>query len=178
MRSWFAVIWLGCSTPSVDASEPRVTTVDPPRAVEAWSLARTDGSTFSEAELLGRTTVVAVGTTRSPSSQRILPVLQQVAQARPELQVLFLTVDPRDDAKSVDDALASGAPSVRGLVGQPSELARAMASLGTSWAPSTTEAGAIDHSTSLVVVDETARVRGYLHRPADAARVLTDLSAL
>ncbi|MEM6930008.1 MAG: SCO family protein [Myxococcota bacterium] len=151
---------------------PRFTVLSEPVTVSGWSLVDLEGQRFTETRMMGRTSLIGVGTSRTAE---VAGVLQQVTSLRPDVQVLFVSVDPRDDPAAIAVMLAD-APAVIGLTGSPADLGRAMASLRTSWAPSTTDPGAIDHSTSLVVVGPSARVRGYLHRPERPTRVVADLA--
>ncbi|MEO0606262.1 MAG: SCO family protein, partial [Myxococcota bacterium] len=158
----------GCAEPVGQAETPRFSVLSEPVTVSGCTLVDLDGQGFTETKMMGRTSLVAVGTTRTAD---VAGVLQQVTVLRPDVQVLFVSVDPRDDPAAIAVMLAD-APAVTGLTGSPADLGRAMASLRTSWTPSTTEPGVIDHSTSLVVIGPSARVRGYLHRPERPTQVV------
>lgn len=182
MVRWLAAAWLGCATPleleADHGSAGRSTVVEPPVEVEGWTLSDIEGVSFTSTNLIGRPTLVAVGGSRSPATGLVLPVLRGVSERRPGVQVVLIAVDPQDDPATLALYLGARAPAVRGLLGAPAALHQAMSSMRTSFAPSTTEPGALDHSTSLVVIDESARVRGYLHRPSDPVQVIVDLDRL
>jgi len=166
---------IGCGTPT-GAPDPTWTArLGPPAA--GWALVDVFGEPFTEADLSSGTAVVAVGSTRTEqTTPRATAVLHAMAQARPGLQVLFVTVDPSDTKAAVVRFLRP-TPTVRGLLPTGDGLHAVMASLGTAWVPSSTEPDRIDHSTSLVVLRDGRRV-GYLHRPTDPERALRDLDRL
>lgn len=163
----------GCGA-SGQAPERTWRALAPPSPVTGWSLRDAAGERFTEADLRGHTTVVAIGSTRGTDA---VPGVLEALAADPELQAVFVAVDPDADSDAVAARLRA-APAVRGLMGDPGAIDHVMASLRTSWAPSTTEPGAIDHSTSLAVIGADGELLGWLHRPDDAARVRRDLDQL
>lgn len=174
----FVVLAFGlaaCSRPEPEApAEATVTVVEAASPLQGWDLTDANGEPFTEAELKGRRTAVVVGTAASKVSRATLSVLGEVMPMLPELHVVFVDVDPTEDAAVLNAMVAAKAPGVRALRGPQRAIDPVMASLRTAYAVSTTAPG-IDHSTSVVLVDERAIVVAYVHRPNDASRVLADV---
>ena len=147
-----------------------------PRPVRDWALERADGAAFSERDLVGRWSVVFVGYTRCPDvCPTTLHALSQSLGGL-DVQALFLSVDP---VRDIDLAtyVSSFHPDLDGLTGTPDAIRHAVDNLGASFAPSDTQPGLIDHSTSLFVIDPTANVVGAVLRPTRPDVVHEDLRA-
>lgn len=148
------------------------------RPIRNWTLKRSDGSGFTERDLVGRWNVVFVGYTRCPDvCPATLSVLASVMDQLPDIQPVFLSVDPERD-QALSAYVSTFHPSLVGLTGSPEALRHASDSLGASFSPSSTQPGLIDHSTSLFVVDPMANAVGVLLRPTRGQGVVEDLRAL
>ncbi len=167
------------ASPRPTALDATWTLAEDPTPVRGWSLARADGAPFRTEDLVGHWSVVFVGYTSCPD---VCPTtLHALAAARstlPDVEVLFLSVDPERDAPGLAAYVGAFDPAIVGLTGDAAAIAHAAASLGASFAPSASDPGLIDHSTSLFVVDPVANVAGYLLRPSDPDRLTSSLRAL
>ncbi|MEE4301941.1 MAG: SCO family protein [Pseudomonadales bacterium] len=138
----------------------------------------TNGVALAE-QLEGRWSLVFFGFTSCPHvCPTTLGALASVAR-RPEgglpddTQVLFVTVDPAvDDQERVSGYLDAFEAGFIGYTGDAAALQAFADDIGAAFAP---EGRAIDHSTSVFVVDPQGRPAGILLRPSDPSRILPDL---
>jgi protein SCO1/2 len=150
-----------------------------------------EGLFFDPARLKGRWSLVFFGFTSCPD---VCPTTLQVlsefshhpASGVPEFgsgvpagatQVVFVTVDPKRDTPSrLKSYLAHFDERFIGLTGSRAAIDRFAAGLGAASASS--DAGGIDHSTSVFALDPQGRLAGVMLRPADPARIVADLNTL
>jgi protein SCO1/2 len=103
---------------------------------QEFALASTQGGTFTQADLLGRPSLVFFGYTFCPD---VCPTTlaettawrAQLGLTAEDLRIIFVTVDPeRDTAEMVKDYVEAFDQSVIGLVGSPEETEKAKAAFG------------------------------------------------
>lgn len=97
--------------------------------------------------------------------------------AAPLPQLVFVSVDPqRDDHDRLSAYLHGFGSEIVGLTGAPGSLHRFAADVGASYRVPADARGAyaMDHSTSVFLVDPNAQVVGTFLRPSDAALVSAD----
>ena len=148
---------------------------EPPRPAPEIKLQGSDGRPFELAQQRGKVVLLAFGFTSCPA---VCPItLGTLAQARRELgaqgaqlQVVFVTVDPeRDDAPRMKAYLAGFDPSFIGATGSAQALGRVYQSLGVQATKVATGSSyAVDHTSSVFLVDRQGRLRGMMPygRPA------------
>jgi protein SCO1/2 len=103
---------------------------------QEFALASTQGGTFTQADLVGRPSLVFFGYTFCPD---VCPTTlaettawrAQLGLTAEDLRIIFVTVDPeRDTAEMVKDYVEAFDQSVIGLVGSPEETEKAKAAFG------------------------------------------------
>lgn len=147
-------------------------------------LTNAEGARFDAERLKGRWSLVFFGFTSCPdvcplTLQVLSAVARDAASGVPAgaTQVVFVTVDPkRDTPARLKAYLAHFDERFIGLTGSRPDLDRFAAELGAGSEAS--GSGAIDHSTSIFVLDPQARLAGVMLRPSDPARIVADLGGL
>jgi protein SCO1/2 len=142
-----------------------------------------DGDVLAPERLRGQWSVVYFGFTACPlDCPRTLSLLSAVAR-NPEsgvssgaLQMVFVSIDPEHDTpERIRSYLQHFGGHILGLTGSRDAVEVFSREIG---AGSQSEGSAIDHSTSLFVLDPEGRVTGILLRPDDPARIVADLTIL
>lgn len=138
-------------------------------------------------DLRGRPTVLFFGYTHCPD---VCPLtLARVARAKElmkpdaaeRLQVVMVTVDPERDSPETTDAYARRFdPDFRGLSGAREEIEQVASAFGIFHGRARGEAGEgerylVDHTASLLVLDEEGRVRMMLGQELTAEEIARDL---
>lgn len=117
----------------------------------------------TEADLVGRWTLVVVGWMSCPDvCPAALRGLASVA-AEDDVQVWFVSIDPDRDRDRLQD-VAWYHDDLRGLTGTRDALDGLVQTLGLSYAP---DGDAWEHSTSAALVDPEANLVGYVLQPSD-----------
>lgn len=141
------------------------------------------GDVLAPERLQGHWSVIFFGfTTCSLVCPKTLALLSAVARD-PEsgvssgtTQPVFVSIDPeRDTPKRIRSYLQRFGGHILGLSGSRDAIDRFRREIG---AGSQSAGSAIDHSTSLFVLDPKGRLAGILLRPSDPARVVADLTIL
>lgn len=158
------------------------------KQIPEFRLTADDGRAFTQADLLGRWSLVFIGFTHCPD---ICPTtLADLAKARqamgdlPEVerpQIVFVSVDPeRDSPKLAGDYARYFDESARGVTGEHDALQPFTRSLGMVYMQSPQEGGgyAVDHSASVAIVNPEGLQVGLVRPPLDSAKIATDLRAL
>ncbi|MEN0068519.1 MAG: SCO family protein [Myxococcota bacterium] len=146
------------------------------RPLRGWTLSQGDGTPLSERWFVGHVSLVLVGYARCPDvCPNTLTLLADAKAQRPDLQVLFLSVDPDHDQDDLSTYITFFDPALTAATGPRNAIDHAVAQLGAAY---TFVDGGVDHSTSLFVVDENANVAGVLLRPTQGSAVLRDLDTL
>ena len=142
-------------------------------------------------DLRGRPAVLFFGYTHCPD---VCPLtLARVARAKElmpaevadELQVVMVSVDPERDTPEITDAYAKRFhPDFLGLSGERAEIERLASAWGIFHGRARGEAGEgeegylVDHTASLLVLDERGRVRMMLGQDLTAEQIASDLGWL
>ncbi|MDC8802670.1 SCO family protein [Halomonas pacifica] len=121
----FVTLWIaGCSNPDWQTKD--ISGLMPSLAFE---LIDENGSTVSADQFLGKTTLLFFGFTHCPdvcptTLSRLDAATQRMDEtARDEIQVLFVSVDPRrDDAETLDSYTDAFGPQFIGLTGDKAAL--------------------------------------------------------
>lgn len=150
---------------------------DPPHPAPGFTLPGSDGSDVTLARYRGKVVLLTFGFTYCAS---VCPTtLSTLAQARARLgkaaeqvQVIFVTVDPeRDDAAHMRAYLGAFDSSFIGASGTPGALAAVRAKYGvTAIKRGAGSDYAMDHTSSIFLIDRTGRLRAMMpfgHDPAD-----------
>jgi protein SCO1 len=184
---------LGGSSPgfAVVGEQPHVfhgmVSQSPPQAADITLTAHT-GKVAHLRDFRGKLVLLYFGYTFCPG---ICPTtLAQVAQAlhtlgpqaAEKIQFLMVSVDPeRDTPQRMAEYLAHFHPTFLGLTGTPEEIATAAASYGIyykKYAGATADSYLVDHTSTVVVVDETGVVRLMFPFGTPAQAMAEDMAAL
>jgi protein SCO1/2 len=149
--------------------------------VSAESFVRADGSAFPARGLEGRWTLVFFGFTSCldvcPTTlQSLSAVARDLSSgvAQGSTQIVFVSTDPGHDTPARMRAyLESFDARIVGLHGSDEALRRFSEAAGAGYG-----GGDGDHSTSIFVLDPSARPAGVLLRSSEPARVVADLAKL
>lgn len=161
--------------------------LDAPREIGELRLTDDQGRAFTLDALRGHFSLVFPGFTYCPD---VCPTtLATLAKVRQDLdakglplQVVFLSVDPgRDTPARLHQYVQHFDPGFVGVTAPEAQLQPFAAKLAIAYAKvegETPEAYSIDHSATIALIDEQARIVGYLTPPYDAARITQDLTTL
>lgn len=159
-----------------------------PRTLPAFTLQRTDGRDFGNADLTGHWTLAFFGFTHCPdicpdTLARLQKVREQlVADGVAErVQMVFVTVDPsRDDAPTMQRYIDFFDPSVIGVRGDAPALAVLTNAIGIVHREVPLDGGGytVDHSSQLVLFDPQGRQSGIIRPPFDTDAITADLITL
>jgi protein SCO1 len=146
-------------------------------------LITSDGAILAPERLLGRWSLIFFGFTGCPQvCPRTLQILAAVARdpasgvSTGVTQLAFVSIDPeRDTPQRIRTYLDLFGGHILGLTGSREAIDRFSDEMG---AGSQAVGSAIDHSTSLFVLDPKGRLVGILLRPNDPVRIVADLRAL
>jgi protein SCO1/2 len=139
LRNFRIVLWVLVAVAAIGATALYV--FRPPQRPlgvtgQEFALASTQGGTFTQADLVGRPSLVFFGYTFCPD---VCPTTlaettawrAQLGLTAEDLRIIFVTVDPeRDTAEMVKDYVEAFDQSVIGLVGSPGETEKAKAAFG------------------------------------------------
>lgn len=172
-----------------------------PRAIAPFSLAQSDGTALTPAELRGRWTLVFIGFTHCPDvCPTTLAELGQAekrwSEALPEPRrprILFVSIDPeRDSPERAGEYARFFSPHALAATGTVPELEAFARSLLMVFAKSPLpgddpEAYTMDHSSQVALIDPEGRFAGFIRPRSDAqgrpaglppAEIADDLIAL
>ena len=182
--------WLVVSTSGLHGKPPGILP-DHPRVLVSFVLTNQTGQTVTEAELKGKYLVVDFLLTSCsltcPVVNRHLAEIQALTTNQPDVQLVSLTVDPRDDTVTAlaDFAKKYGADSARWfmLTGDQTNLYHLIA---TSFLnqdlndPFSYMPGNFSHTDRMALVDAQGHVRCYFDGLSDnvASNIVTALASL
>jgi len=163
-------------------------TFEPPREAPAFSLDGSNGEKLSLRAYLGKVVIVEFGYT---FCQEVCPitlahlteVYKKLGSAAREVQLIYVTVDPaRDSPERLREHLAVYNPSFLGATGSPEELVAVQKAYGVvaKRVVSNYQAQgyAVDHSSSLYLVDRQGKLRGLVPFGTPADDIVHDLELL
>lgn len=159
-----------------------------PRQLPAFSLTRSDGSPFTNADLSGHWTLAFFGFTHCPdicpdTLARMQEVRAQLAArgSGDSVAMVFVSVDPaRDSGETIQRYVEFFDPSIIAVTGEPANLEVLTNALGIVHRQVELEGGGytIDHSSQLVLLDPAGRQAGIFRPPFDPAKLAADLAML
>jgi protein SCO1/2 len=163
-------------------------TFDPPREAPGFSLDGSNGRKLGPRDHLGQVVIVEFGYTYC---QEVCPVtlahLTEVykklgSEAR-DVQLIYVTVDPaRDNPERLREHLAFYNPSFLGATGTPDELQAVQKAYGVVAkqvvSPNPALGYAVDHSSSLYLVDRQGKLRGLVPFGTPVDDIVHDLEFL
>jgi cytochrome oxidase Cu insertion factor (SCO1/SenC/PrrC family) len=157
--------------------------VDGRAPVRVPRLITADGDVLTPERLHGHWNVIFFGFTACPLVCPKTLVLLTAVAGDPEsgvssgaTETVFVSIDPEHDTpKSIRSYLQHFGGHILGLTGSRHDIESFSREIG---AGSQAVGSAIDHSTSLFVLDPKGRLAGILLRPNDSARIVADLSIL
>lgn len=189
---WAAQAWFAPASPKAAAVASRpvlqaVRLFSAPRAIPPFKLDAEHGA-LDPAQLAGHWTIVFLGFTHCPdvcpTTLATLAKAQDAWQALPQAsrpRVLFVSVDPERDtpAKVAEYARFFHADTLAATVAEPA-LRDFAQSLGMVYMKVPQPGGdyAMDHSSTLVLLDPRGRQAGLIRPPLDAKAIAADLAAL
>lgn len=142
-----------------------------------------EGHVLGPERLLGHWSVIFCGFTACPMvCPKTLAILAAFARD-PEsgvssgtTQIVFVSIDPEHDTpKRLRSYLQHFGGHILGLTGSRDAIERFSREIGAGSQP---VGSAIDHSTSLFVLDPRGRLSGILLRPDDPAHIVADLTIM
>jgi len=157
--------------------------VDARAPVRVPKLITSEGDVLAPERLQGHWSVIFFGFTACPVvCPKTLAVLAAVARD-PEsgvsagtTQAVFVSIDPEHDTpERIGSYLQHFGGHILGLTGSRDAIDGFSREIGAGSQP---VGSAIDHSTSLFVLDPKGRLAGILLRPNDPARIVADLTIL
>ncbi len=136
--------------------------------IAAFSLVDQTGTAISKKDVLGRPSVLFFGFTFCPdvcptTLASMTSYLKQLGPDGDRIGAFFISVDPeRDTPEVLASYLASFDPRIRGVTGQPDEIAKLTKSLGIYHKKVDTGGGSytVDHSALIVQLDSQGRFFG------------------
>jgi protein SCO1 len=159
--------------------------IEPATTLPALSFARTDGGTFSSADLQGRTSLFFFGYTHCADVCPLtLAQLQQVRRAlgtdAKSMDMYFVTVDPGRDTLEWMRSYVGNFPGVVGLVGSDSQLALALQSFNVMAERRDLGNGdyAFDHTGATYLVNSAGKVQLAYPYGTHSDEIVSDLREL
>jgi protein SCO1 len=163
-------------------------TFDPPREAPAFSLDGSNGKKLGPRDHLGQVVIVEFGYTYC---QEVCPVTlahlteayRKLGNEARDVQLIYVTVDPaRDNPERLREHLAFYNPSFLGATGTPDELQAVQKAYGVVAkqvaSPDPKLGYAVDHSSSLFLVDRQGKLRGLVPFGTPVDDIVHDLEFL
>lgn len=160
-----------------------------PRELGAFTLSDGDGQAFGRDQLHGRWSLFFFGYMGCPDvcpsslhAMRLMgEMLARHAGDAHDVQFIFVSVDPaRDTPEAVRDYVAWFDAGIIGLTGTEAELAELTRRMAVRYEEHVDDSGfrAIDHTSSLMVVDPDGRLVGALPPPLQPERMVQQFHLL
>lgn len=163
-------------------------TFDPPREAPAFNLDGSNGGKLSLGDQLGKVVIVEFGYTYC---QEVCPITlahlteayKKLGSAASGVQLIYVTVDPaRDSPERLREHLAAFNPGFLGATGTPDELQAVQKAYGVVAkqvvSPNPALGYAVDHSSSLFLVDRQGKLRGLVPFGTPVDDIVHDLEFL
>lgn len=190
--------WLYFEQPkTVETAPPpkleAVQLMDAPRALPAFQLQRTEGKSFSNADLAGHWTLIFLGFTHCPdicptTLATMKPVQAHWQEQFPQgnrPQLIFVSVDPNRDTPEIAQRYALAfSPDTIAATTDEANLLKFTQSLSMVFmrnAPddaSKPDQYSVDHSAAMAVINPQGQLAGFLKAPFEAAAITRDMDAL
>lgn len=179
------LLWRIAPAPPPDLG-PQAHVLPVPLAIGEFRLVDHHGEPFDRDRLLGRFSLLFFGYTYCPdicpvTLSKLAPVLDLLGPDD-ALQAVFVSVDPeRDDTQRLAEYVTFFHPALVGASGPPDEIARLTRAIGVyhekrAFDDPGADGYLVDHSSSLFLVDPSARLRAILHEPDDPRKFVELLS--
>src|SRR5262245_3211198 len=163
-------------------------TFDPPGEAPAFSLDGSNGKKLSPRDYLGKVVILEFGYTFCEevcpvTLARLTEVYKKLGSAAHDVQLIYVTVDPeRDSPERLREHLAAFNASFLGATGAPDDLKSVQKAYGViaKQVVSRNQAlkYAVDHSSSLYLVDRQGKLRGLVPFGTPANDIVHDLEFL
>lgn len=173
---------------SVEPEEVDATTIaspvgDPRPAPELAGLVNPDGTAFELADLAGDPVLVYFGFTHCPDvCPATIGELFGVWEEVPEMQAVFVTVDPeRDTPEFLEEWTRYLPDTLHAVTGDPMAIRRAADGYGVRYARVETESSSgytMSHTADLYLIDEHGQLLLAYPFGTPAAEIVADLAAL
>ena len=155
----------------------------PEPAPDPVDLVRDDGSPFSLAALRGRPTILFFGYTHCPDiCPATLGEMFGVVAERPDVQVVFITLDPeRDTQPFMEKWTATFPEQIIGVTGSPLAIRAVADAYGVQYArvdAASTEGYTISHTAFQTLVDRDGMIAATWVFGTPAAAIVADLAEL
>ncbi len=176
----FALRERGAAPPTLRSG----TALPEPRPLADFALSDQRGQPLTREDLRGRWTLLFTGFTNCPDvCPTTLATMAELDRrlARPDLQFLFVSVDPgRDTPEVIASYLAHFGPGLIGATGPRAEIERLTSGLGLAQVlnPGVGDDYTVDHSTAFVLIDPESRLAGYFSAPHAPDALAADLASL
>ena len=163
-------------------------TFDPPREAPGFSLDGSNDKKLSLTDYLGKVVIVEFGYTFCEevcpvTLAHLTGVYKKLGSAAGDVQLIYVTVDPaRDSPQRLREHLAMFNPSFLGATGPPDELGAVQKAYGVVAkqvvSPNPALGYAVDHSSSLYLVDRQGKLRGLVPFGTPVDDIVHDLGLL
>lgn len=184
--SALAGLWMAASLRAPDAPALQTgTLLEPARSLPEFSLLSGAGQPFTKAQLQGRWSLLFFGFTNCPDvCPTTLASLAQVHAALADLtpglrpQVVFVSVDPkRDSPEQVARYTGFFNPQFIGVTGEQDQVDALTRALGIPVIIHPLENGAytVDHSSAVLLIDPSARLRALFSAPHTQSALAADI---
>jgi protein SCO1 len=163
-------------------------TFAPPRDAPAFNLDGSNGNKLSLRDQRGKVVIVEFGYTYC---QEVCPItlahlteaFRKLGSGARDVQLIYVTVDPgRDSPERLHEHLATFNPSFLGATGTPDELQSVQKAYGVVAkqvvSPNPALGYAVDHSSSLYLVDREGKLRGLVPFGTPVDDIVHDLGFL
>lgn len=184
--SALAGLWMAASLRAPDAPTLQTgTLLEPARGLPEFSLLSGAGQPFTKAQLQGRWSLLFFGFTNCPDvCPTTLALLAQTHTALADLaptlrpQVVFVSVDPkRDSPAQVARYTGFFNPEFIGVTGEQKQVDALTHALGLPVMIQPLENGAytVDHSSAVLLIDPSARLRALFSAPHTQSALAADI---
>ncbi|MHB8257663.1 MAG: SCO family protein [Acidiferrobacterales bacterium] len=177
----------GWHTPFLASGSGTMTTLQPPRALAAFTLYDTHDHAFSLRQLRGRWSFMYFGYTHCtdvcPATLATLKRLHRLVGGKShDIQYVFVSVDPeRDTPRVLTRYLRRFSRGFVGVTGNNRELGNIARQMGVYYKPQSRQAGAgyaVGHSDEIFLIDPRARLRAVFSTPERVRTLARGLSTL
>jgi protein SCO1/2 len=161
---------------------------EPPREAPSFSLDGSGGKKLTLGDYLGKVVILQFGYTFCEevcpvTLARLTEVYKQLGSASRDVQLIYVTVDPaRDTPERLREHLTAFHPSFLGVTGAPEELEAVKKAYGVVArqvkSPNQALGYAVDHSSSLYLIDRQGKLRGLIPFGTPAGDIAHDLELL
>ena len=158
---------------------------EPPRPAPEFTLRGSDGAELKLSDQRGKVVLLSFGFTHCPAVcpttlAALAEAKQRLGSAGAAVRVVFVTVDPeRDDAARLKAYLAAFDPGFVGATGTQEALAAMRSSYGVVANKVPMTGGyAVDHSSSIFLIDREGRLRGLMPYGRGARDFVHDVKLL